>query len=497
MSQETRLEGEILEALLTRFKSRPGNPFMTFSELYETVGVSESDIGKAWYVFYSMQSKGLIDQVSLDNGLGGTAKITPRGIKVAQDRQRTLSHTKTAVEDSAQSCPANLEKLIQTDEECARLIRRDELVNELVDRIQEYPDKKVMNPNYIVLYGQPMTGKTKVLYRLAEVLDNDYVPLIVTVQGSSLTGLNYFAFDLASQLTNKFNAWAQRYGIPSALNSPTWEDFREGMEEGAFRTHWRSLRRMAGQKQPIVMFDEVERLLDSIYALDEKIIDFISDFVKNPDNGYFVLVGSERVHWSESPRFSLLIGNGDRLLVRYLGKEATLRVFSAAQSYFTLEPGALEAILMLCDGHPRILQHAYEVIVSTAMRSRESRKILASDVKPIAVSVVERIDDILWALLQRLSEEERRVVELFSHNECDLRNALEYDLKELHNLAEQHAVKLSTDSDQPNWLKTGIRDLKDREWVEGENGNGGLFRFKLGIVPWWYRYRHVDLGYKG
>jgi hypothetical protein len=254
---------------------------------------------------------------------------------------------------------------------------------------------------------------------------------------------------------------------------------------------------LADQKQPIVMFDEIERLLDSIYTLDEKIIDFISGFVKDPNNGYFVLVGSERLHWAKNARFSLLVGRGDCLLVHYLNREAILRIFSAVQNHFTIEEDALEAILKLCDGHPRILQHVYEVTVSTAMRPQKSRKILASDINPIAVNVIERIDEILWALLKRLSEEERRVVELVSHNGCDLTGNLEYDLKGLYNLAEQQAVKPSSDHNWLNRLNKGILDLKDREWIEKENGNDGMLRFKLGIIPWWHHYRRVDLENKG
>lgn len=495
MYESESLESKILDALYNHFQSRLGSPDMTFNELNEAIGVSQSEEWKYRHELYKLKENGWIKLTSLDDGSAGTVALKSEGIRVARDRKKTVKDSTDTPSEMyfKKPCPASLEDLIRVNQECARLIQRDELVGE----IQEYlagPSKR--NLNYIVLYGQPMTGKTKILHRLSEVLDDDdYVPLIVTVQGSSLSNLDYFAFDLAFQLTIKFNDWAKHHRISAPLDVPEWKEFKKGIVERAFREHWQHLRQSAGQRQPVVMFDEIERLLDPIHESDERILDFIYNFVRNPDNGYFVLAGSERIHRAKNERFSSLIGRGRPIPVRYLEEDVTKSVFLAAQDYFTFETDALETILALCDGHPRVLQHVYEVVASMASRPDRKREIRTSDIEPIVAGVIERVEDALWALSIRLSEHERYVVKLVSCDtqSCDLDNlvdGLEYRLEDLLDQGNHSFISIPADY---HLLKRGADFLEDREWLEWKNLDEELFRFKLGIVPVWLRSRPVAL----
>jgi hypothetical protein len=332
-------------------------------------------------------------------------------------------------------------------------------------------------------------------------LDEKCVPLLVTVQGSllnkALGDLDAFVFDLAQQLTDRFGEWAERHGLPK-LNSPDRNGF-EGKGTIAFDTHWADLRSMAGKREPVVMFDEIESLLDPHEKLDLRILTFLYHFVCNPDNGCFILVGSEFAkryselarRYSEFPQYDTRIEQFDRLIsrghsfrVRYYDDEIVKRIFSVTQKYFAYEGDTLEYIAALCDGHPRILDVMLQAIVRLIRRSRGKQGVEKSDIEAILTSVVDRASYFLWWMCQRLNDTELHVVWLVSQKILiSPIDALEYSVRELVGLANQHFADSTID--YSILIEKGVTDLESREWIEWKDRDDGLFRFKLGIFPVW------------
>jgi hypothetical protein len=501
---ETDLETAILEALLNHYSSYPDSPEMTFSELYYAIGISSDHrkkVGEVWYQLFTLQKKGWIAYQSLADGSGGEVRIEPAGIKIARDRQqiitsmpnlkpfgpekeckdeRTKAIHKVEVEDP---CPRTLEELVQRDQNLARLIRRDELVQEIKEHFTQ-------RHRFVTLYGQPMVGKTRILDRLSEVLGDKYVPLIVTGQGlGTLENLDAFAFDLADQLTIKFNKWAKIHRISLGMNTPIWNDFRNGWGATAFYTHWHNLQKMVGRRQTVVIIDEIERLLDYPQDLDPRILTFLDDFVRNINNGYFILAGSERIQYSSNEQFSMLIAKGQPIRVGHYNGEIVMSIFSVLQEYLSFADDTLAQCVALCNGHPRLLEAVFEATVSQATRAPDRRKLEGSDIEPIVNNVIERTDHFLWALWQRLSTEEREVAWLISQTVLSLSD-LEYTLYELVALAKKHFTRSVVDHDS---LSRGIAQLANREWIEWKNSGRVLFHFKLGIFLLWLRRHQVNL----
>ncbi len=379
-------------------------------------------------------------------------------------------------------CPPTLGELIKKDQDCAHIIQRDELVYEIKRYLIETPD-----PKHVVIYGEPLSGKTHILSRLSEVIGNEYIPLLVSAQRNPVTNLNYFLFYLISQLTNKFNVWAKYNGFPATFDDPDRTEFEEGKEDTAFYKHWAYLRQVAGEKQPVVIFDEIDQLLDQPGKLDQRILTFLEGFVRDPAYGYFVLAGSERIRYSKNKAFSLLIGMGQSFRVSYFKEETVLSVFSAVQFYFSFEGDTLKRILALCDGHPRFLQHVYEEIVSIITRFPGKQRVEESDIELLVINVIDRTRELLWQMLQRLSDRERFVIKLVNQKPFDPVNGSECYLKELFELAKQYPDSAMDD----NSLREGVFDLAGREWIEWKKNE--LFRFKLGILLLWLRYHYINL----
>jgi AAA+ ATPase superfamily predicted ATPase len=466
---------------------------MAFTKLYEAVGVALDDSRQMATVrsrLFSLQEKGWVEYESIEDGSGGLVKITSEGVRVVEDRRQSIviqevrkdEGTTTEEVDTLESCPANLEELATRDQDYARLVRREELLS----KIKEYFTSK--GRHFIVLYGQPMVGKTKILAHLSETLGNQYIPLMVTGQGlNTVDNLDAFAFDLADQLTNKFRRWARRYGVSRSLNAPDWDNFVGGKATRAFYAHWNCLQQIADKRQPVVMFDEIEHLLDRHEELNPGIIPFLDDFVRNPENGYFIVAGSERIQFSSDKQFSMLIAKGQPIRVGHYDEATVLSFFSALQEYFGFEDDALQYCIALCDGHPRLLQFVFETIVRQ-VKSSGRRTLETDDIDQILAKVIEETHYFLWALWQRLSARERYLVWLIGQEVSGLTGESVHYLHELLDLAHQHCTDSTVDYSN---LEEGVDHLKVREWTEWRDKDEGLFCLKLGIFPLWVRYCHI------
>jgi hypothetical protein len=300
----------------------------------------------------------------------------------------------------------------------------------------------------------------------------------------ALGKLDAFVFDLAIQLTTKFTKWAQEHGVAQGLSKPVWDDFRGGRGKRAFYTCWDSLKRDAGERQTVVMIDEIEHLLDEPDKLNPRILIFLDDFLHNPENGYFVIAGSERIRHASNRQFSRLIARGHPIRVRYYDEGTISLVLAMFQDYFTLDKDFRQCLLTHCDGHPRFLPVVYE-----ATRSLGKQSLDQNDVEPVLERVIEQTDDALWVLWQRLSTDEYAVVWLISQDISAQASELEYSVDDLVELASQLPTGPKTDHKS---LTRGITHLEQRQWAEWRNRAAGQFRFKLGILPWWVRRHHVS-----
>lgn len=385
------------------------------------------------------------------------------------------------------SLPISLENLIQNEPNSAHLVHRDELLYQIKEYFTQTSEK--MSP--IVLYGQPMVGKTRILGRLAEILGNQYIPLIITLQGTNVNSLDLFAFDLAQQLSIKFRKWAKNYEVPLNLNSLNLRDFGAGKGTEAFFKHWENLQRATGKKQSVVMIDEIESFLDaSEKLLQQQIISFLDDFVNNPKNGYFILVGSEDILYSKDEQLRMLIAQGRATHVHPYNNETVLSVFSALQESFSFADDTLQACLALCDGNPRLLKETVEAAIAQARKSPGKRKLEKDDIDPITSNMIERADGTLLKLWDHLSSEIKAVIWLISQQVSSPFGEVEFTIDELVDLANQYPIELTIDRDG---LIRGLTHLEAWAWIEWKHWDDWSFRFKLVALLLWLQRHRIDL----
>lgn len=484
----SNVQEAILLILYEYFLSNPQDTRMVFSDLCKKINSNpnEDDIREIRKELFKLKHKGWVDFQFLDQTLEGEAWIEPDGLKITESLEKKNQDMDST--ESSTVCPQSLGELIEEMPAFARLIQREDLLKEIIRYITQTPDPK---PNHIVIYGQPMVGKTKFLEYLSNSLSDRFVPLMITGQGlNSINNMNVFLFDLVVQLTDKFNKWGKKHDSSNGLFHPDKNEFSEGKAIHAFHTIWKKILQISGERKPFVIFDEIEHLLDYHKPLDERILNFVDEFIRNPENGYFILAGSERIRFSQNEQFSMLIAKGQLYPVHCFDEGTSRKIFSSFQKYIGYEEEFLDDIIALCDGHPRIINNMYESMASFVNELPDKRNITTKDFETILTMLIERTSEVLWALRWRLTNEERIVLQLICPNFTFEVWQSEFSINELWNLRKKQTSDTSFDLET---LRKGVIGLESREWIDWVDREEELFRFKLIIFPVWIRRNHIDL----
>lgn len=492
------LEREILIALYKRFESDSSSPKMTFTELYQAIKVflhDEKQLSAVHLQLFSLQRYGWIQfQLVADDRLG-LAEITPKGRQVAQERYPLIAASAPTLAsnegqrddeklkndpDREVRPPATLADLVQREPDCADILQRQSLMQEIINSFEQ----KVNRMHFVVLYAQGTIERRDLLRRLCERLESKYLPLMLMGLGTRVrtSDLDAFLFDFATQVAKSFNKW----GIPhqlSMLERPRWEEFNQRGVVG-FETFWSNLQQIAQPRHPLLILDKIEKLLDRAEVLDSQILTFLDEFITDSDNGCFIFAGSERMLHSKNHQFAELIDNGKLIPVNHHDDETVLRIFSFLEKYMTYEKQVLQDCLTLCDGHPRILPVLIEMMLSLTSKLPRTKRVERKDFNRMINMTIGRISQTLSLLQQRLSKQEHFVLQLIRLRIPNPIKPSEIHLDELVTLAERQFPRANVNN---KLIRQGVVELAKREWVEWKDLNYNLFRFKLGIFLLWLR----------
>jgi hypothetical protein len=504
----TSLQDNILQVLIRYADDRLGDPQVTIAELRDVLcretdpKVADSEI---WQHLWSLQEKKWLTITSTESGKIAVFSVTAQGRKAGrnetskvdkEDRASGESEKLGSDVDSSgnQNTPlvalrqppsVYLEDLIRDDESCAMIVQRAWVI----DRIRSYFGQEPPR-HFIVLYGQPLVGKTRLLIHLPAMLGPGFVPILVTVQGAEvngcLTNLDNFAFDLANQIANGFNRWARSHALRQ-LARPSLSDFRDAGAYNCFRGFWQDVCTLAGDQKPLLLIDELEALLEKSVVLDSRILAFLDGFLCNPNNGYFILAGSERIRQSSHERFHGIIAKAEPIQVGHYSSEEVRYVLSAIQNRLAIDQSVLQYLMALCNGHPRLLQIIIETIAQTQTEGVITRQVGEDNVlNRIVEEVMNRLEDHLIFLCKRLSDNEAHTLWLMSGE--DVLTLASSDGYDANTLLQRSQPTIDRDE-----LLNGLANLSLREWIEITDQAVPRFRIRLGILPFWINRRRRRL----
>jgi len=239
--------------------------------------------------------------------------------------------------------------------------------------------------NIIILHGYRRTGKTSILYQLQRVLADEYIPVLIDVQGMVDEGLDAFLSNLAFQIYRAF----RNAGI--RLPRPKPADFKE--QPGAyFRNEFLDVAlENSGERDLLLMFDEFEVLerLVKEGKLDAGIFGYLRNLMQHEEKINFIFSGTHRLEEMVGDYWSILFNVALYKTVSFLEPEAAERLIrEPVKDYFDYDALAVEKILRTTGCHP----HFTQLLCHSLVNYRNERKvnyITIEDVNNVINQVVE------------------------------------------------------------------------------------------------------------
>ena len=260
--------------------------------------------------------------------------------------------------------------------------------------------------NVIVLYGEHRTGKTSVLYQMRRHLPEDYLPVLIDLQGVALDGMANFLCDVAHAIQRTLR---KDYGIkaPRPKRSAFAADPRYQFQEEFLG----QVRAAIGDAHLLLMFDEVELLEKKIRSgeLEQDVIHYVNSLMQHwPGLDFLFVLGSKLEERRRD--FSTLFRVALYKEISFLEPaEARALIVEPARGVLDYDPAAVERILCITSGHPYYTQLLCHCLFARC-QARGSTRVTVDDVEAVLPETVERGMVNLKHVWEDASETERFVL---------------------------------------------------------------------------------------
>lgn len=239
--------------------------------------------------------------------------------------------------------------------------------------------------NIIILHGYRRTGKTSILYQLQHVLADEYIPVLIDVQGMVDEGLDAFLSNLAFQIYRAF----RNAGI--RLPRPRPADFKE--QPGAyFRNEFLDMAlEKSDERGLLLMFDEFEVLERLVREgkLDAGIFGYLRNLMQHEEKVNFIFSGTHRLEEMVGDYWSILFNIALYKTISFLEESAAERLIrEPVKDYFDYDALAVEKILRTTGCHPHFTQLLCHSLVNYR-NERQVNYITIEDVNNVINEVVE------------------------------------------------------------------------------------------------------------
>ncbi len=209
--------------------------------------------------------------------------------------------------------------------------------------------------NVIVLYGERRSGKTSVLYQMAEQLgDATYVPVLLDLQGMAMEGLDGFLWEIARKIVLSLRGVE---GVP-LLDRPSRRDFEENARHEFEEVFLPPIVAVLGERRLLLMFDETNRLEEKLEAgnLPPEAIGYLRSLIQHASHINFIFSIGNRVEEARqktSELFNLAVYRKISFLDQDFAEDLITK--PVAKHYSYTRP-AIDKILRLTSGHPYYTQ---------------------------------------------------------------------------------------------------------------------------------------------
>ena len=323
--------------------------------------------------------------------------------------------------------------------------------------------------NMIILHGQRRTGKTSIMYQLKHRLGDDFLPVLIDLQGVGYEGIDSLLYAMA---LNIYRASRER-GIE--IERPKFEDFSV-LPTVQFKYDF--LEAVLEKRQGrflILMIDEFELLEDRVKkgVYDRDIFDYLRNLMQHTEGLGFIFSGSRAIEAMASDYWSVLFNIALYREISSLRREEAERLIREPVSdYFDYDSLAVEKVLRTTEGHPYFTQLFCNILVNYR-NERRKNYITIQDVN----AVIDEVVQVGRVHLEYLWEESSEAEQLFS-----ILLSMAFQREGLVTLSTLR--ELVSDFNLHIDLLSEAENLSRRHIIEQE---AGYYRFTLELMHHWIR----------
>ncbi len=246
--------------------------------------------------------------------------------------------------------------------------------------------KGAQQDNVVALIGQRRTGKTSILRRMHLHLGDDYMPVLVDLQG--FLGKDELSFfkAIAETVCDELEALG--------LRMESCRSYELDADPGRlFRHHFlKNVRRALGGRRLLLMFDEFEVIEELIRtgALTARILPYFRSLMQHEKSVSFMLAGTHRLDDLTASYWGVFFNLAVYFDVGYLHEDEVERLFTEpTRDFFEIDPLALDKVYRLTGGHPLFSQLMARQLVELCNRERLAY-VTVQDVNTVAERAGEK-----------------------------------------------------------------------------------------------------------
>lgn len=323
--------------------------------------------------------------------------------------------------------------------------------------------------NALVLYGQRRTGKTSILYQMSRHLGEVYIPILIDLQTFSLNGLSSFLWELTRSIYN---------GLPpESRNGLILPDKGEYLLEPRvqFEQFLKQVVKGIGERHLLLMFDETVRLAEVVQTgqMDRIVFNYLRGLMEQNERLDFIFSLSSQLE-AIRREFGILFTSALYKHISFLEpNEARRLITEPVRGLFAYEPGVLDRILELTNGHPYYTQLVCHSLFAR-WQANQDHQITIKDVDIVLPEVLERGLAVLQFIWEEAPPLEQQImIALASH----AKSMEHVSRDELPFVLKRH-IGTATSLDD---IVEAIKQLADDEIVTSR----GSIRFLVPLLQLW------------
>ena len=327
--------------------------------------------------------------------------------------------------------------------------------------------------NAIILHGQRRTGKTSVLYRLGQVMQESHISVLIDMQGKPARSTAEFLFSMADDIAFEL----EESGIE--IDPPEWEDFAEN-PEFFFRSRFlRSLKKKLGGKNLLLLFDEFEELQQRVESgrLTAEIFPFLRNLVQHESHVDFVFSGTHKLEELGAEYWSILFNIAVYKPITFLSQAEVRHLISAPIEGYNIEYDALavKRISKVTAGHPYFTQLIlHEMMVYH--NETERNYFTAVDVDQVLERIVERGEAHFKYIWAESTHEEQLVLRALTDMLMGKDAVHKKELK-------HYLVERGQEWDEQ--CEAAVNSLLSRDILDHLGQQSAIYRFKVDLIRLW------------